>query len=128
MAVDERARRHLHERLDETLGPQAADVLMEELAMLGREQLATRHDVELLRRDMDTGFERLRADLHERLNDQHRYLDQRFDAINDRFDAMNDRFDAMNGRFEAGMRQTLFWMLGVILTVAALAFGAAQLT
>lgn len=146
MAVDERARRHLHERLDETIGPEAADVLMEELALLGREHLATRndvvavrHDVELLRRDMDTGFERLRADLHERLNEQQRYLierfersDERFDAMNERFDAMNARFDAMtttvNARLDAAIRQLLFWMLGAIMTVAGLAFGAAQLS
>lgn len=121
MAVDERARRHLHERLDETIGPEAADALMEELALLGREQLATRHDVELLRRDMEIGFERSRADLHERLNEQQRYLVAQFDAVNERFDTVNERF-------AAGMRQLLFWMLGAMTTVAALAFGAAQLT
>ena len=62
MAVDERARRHLYERLDEILGGEAADTLMEELAFIGREQLARRHDIELLRRDMDAGFAQARTE------------------------------------------------------------------
>lgn len=46
-AVGDRARRHLHERLEATLGHEAADTLMEEIGSLGREQLASRHDVQL---------------------------------------------------------------------------------
>ena len=74
MAVDERARRHLNERLDEILGHEAADTLMEELTFIGREQLARRHDIELLRRDVDVSFAELRAEMATRFDRQTRQI------------------------------------------------------
>ncbi|MBW3664473.1 MAG: hypothetical protein KY469_15335 [Actinobacteria bacterium] len=82
MAVDERARRQMHERLEQAIGIEATDTLMGEIASLRGEQLATRHDVELLGGDMRTGFAELRgetrgaiaelrAEMHEQLGAVH---------------------------------------------------------
>ena len=60
MVVDEQARHRLHERLVEALGEEAAAVLMEQLP---RADVATRQDVEGLRRDLAAVEERLRRDL-----------------------------------------------------------------
>lgn len=53
MAVDERARRVLFERLEETLGREAADTLMSQLSPTGWADVARRDDVAALGGRMD---------------------------------------------------------------------------
>lgn len=113
MAMDARERWLVRDRFDDAIGPEATDLVMEEFAVLGQEQVDIRHEIELLRRDMQTGFERLRADMFER-----------FDTVNERFD---ERFARQSELVEERFRQLLFSMLGVMLTIAVIAFGAARL-
>ena len=110
MAVDERARRHLYERLDDILGHEAADTLMEELTFIGREQLARRHDIELLRRDMDASFAEIRAEFRGEMNTG--FAELRAE---------------MATRFDRQTRQIVFAMIGALFTVAALAVGSGLL-
>ena len=153
MAVDERARRHLYERLDDILGHEAADTLMEELTFIGREQLARRHDIDLLRRDMDAGFaqartelEAVRAELDGGLDAVRSELRGDFETLRGDFEALRGDFEALRGDFEAlrgesttasaelradmatrfdrQTRQIVFAMIGALFTVAALALGS----
>jgi hypothetical protein len=117
MAVDERSRRKLYDRLEEVLGVGQGDVLMEYLPPVGWADVATRRDVEeaaavarrnieataaAARRDvagleqrMTQRFDRLDADLTRRFAG----IDARFDRMDDRFDRIDDRFAGLDDRF-----------------------------
>jgi hypothetical protein len=118
MAIDERTRRHLHERLDAAVGERAADALLEELTVLGRDQLATRHDIDLLRRDMDAGFAALRGEMGGGFAGLRGELGTGLAELRAEF----------HQQMNAQTRQLLFGMGGAVLTVGAMAFGAAQLS
>jgi hypothetical protein len=71
MAVDERARHRLYERLEAVLGPEEATILMEHLPPVGWADVATKRDLDalgaVLRQSMETMEQRIlattRADL-----------------------------------------------------------------
>jgi hypothetical protein len=73
MAIDERARHRLYERLEAVLGPDEAAILMEHLPPVGWADVATKRDLDALeagvRRELDLihrDIEGLRADgLHQ---------------------------------------------------------------
>jgi hypothetical protein len=48
MAVDERARHRLYERLEAVLGPEEASILMEHLPPVGWADVATKHDLDAM--------------------------------------------------------------------------------
>ena len=58
MATDERARAELFERLDGTLGPDAADTLMGHLPPAGWADVATKQDLAQLKAELEASFER----------------------------------------------------------------------
>ncbi len=64
MAVDERARLEMYRRLEEVLGTETADALMAHLPPVGWGDVATKRDVEDVRRDLDVVEQRLRAEMH----------------------------------------------------------------
>jgi len=78
MAVDERSRHELYLKLEETLGPDAATTLMEHLPGVGWADVATKHDLDGLRRDLVYIEERLtlrfEATLHRELARQSRSM------------------------------------------------------
>jgi len=61
--VSERQRLDLYERLGETLGKDHAEVLMEYLPPVGWNDVARRHDVELLRGEVQVLASDLRAEM-----------------------------------------------------------------
>jgi hypothetical protein len=85
MAINEASRHALHGRLDEVLGPDNANTLMEHLPPVGWADVATKHDLQALEGRVDLRFDK---------------VDLRFDGIDRRLDAMDGRFDALEGRFE----------------------------
>jgi hypothetical protein len=111
MAVDERRRHRLFQRLEEVLGPEEAAALMEHLPPVGWADVATKHDLAQLESRVDL-----------------------------RFAAMQVKLDATKHELIAGFRgelvqQTRTMMRTVVLansasvvTVAGLAFAAARLT
>jgi hypothetical protein len=70
--VSERQRLDLYERLGETLGREHAEVLMEHLPPVGWNDVARRHDLDLLRAEMqilrsevDSRLDGLRVEMHQ---------------------------------------------------------------
>jgi hypothetical protein len=142
MALDERARHELFLRLEQVLGPEPAESLMEMMPPVGWADVATKRDLDALEQRIDLRFEA---------------MDHKFDAMDHRFDAMDHRFEAMDHKFEAKFeamnhqleatkhelvalfrgelltavtaqtRTLVLANLGAVLSTAILAFGAAKL-
>lgn len=149
MAGEERERRHLHEQLDEALGGRAADHLLEGMAMLERDQRTTAQAVDLLRADMELGFANLRHEMAGLSSDlRGEMAGLRSDMLGEMGDLRGDlrgemaelrgemiqlradMFELLHQqgqRAESQFRTLLFAMLGTVLTVAAMAFGAASI-
>ena len=74
MAIDERARHQLYLRLEEHLGPEAAETLMEHLPPTGWSEVATKRDLDHLRAlttsDIERMGDRLRAEFHKSISTQ----------------------------------------------------------
>jgi len=143
MVVDERSRHQLYRRLEEVLGPEEATTLIEHLPPVGWADVATKHDLAALEERMDLRFARL----DEHLNGRFDVIDERFKRIDERFDHFDERFNLFDERwndrlmastsdlratFEHELRsQTMtivFGMVGVVLTMAGLAFALVRFT
>lgn len=59
MSIDDRSRQELFQRLDEALGPKAAEVLMAHLPPVGWADVATKHDLAALEERMNLRLERV---------------------------------------------------------------------
>ncbi len=127
MAADEQSRQELYRKAEEVLGARAAIALMEFLPPVGWADVATKHDLAGLEGRMDvrfTGFEQR--------------LDLRFTRIDERFAGLEQQMDEsirawasdLRAGFEHELRaQTMtmmFGLVGVVLTMAALAFALAR--
>lgn len=105
MPVEERRRVELRNVVTSAWGEEAADTLFDLMAPSGHE-LATRQDIEALRRDMDHRFDR---------------MDARFDALEHR---LLERFERRIADAVTSQTRTLvFSQLGALLAIAAIAFG-----
>jgi hypothetical protein len=111
MSTDERARHELHGRLDDVLGPDEATTLMSYLPPVGWADVATKHDLGVLRRDVD----RLRADIGDLRTEN-------------RTDIGNLRAEVRDLRSESTAHVRTFMLASVasVLTTASLAFAAAR--
>jgi hypothetical protein len=78
MAVDERARHSLFLRVEQELGPEAAETLMELLPPVGWADVATKEDLHQLEERislrLDAKLSELRGDLGDRMHAQFRNL------------------------------------------------------
>ena len=128
MALDERARHELFLRLEQMLGSESAETLMEMMPPVGWADVATK-------RDLDT--------LEERMHLRFELVDQRFEMLDQRFETLDQRFETSEHKLMAAFRAELLAQsnvisaqtrtlvmanIGAMLTVATLAFGAARLT
>ena len=114
MAVNERSRRMLYDRLEEVLGVGHGDALMEYLPPIGWADVATRRDVDQLAAEMTHRFERV--------DDRFTVLEARLD---DRFARLSAEITAaFRGEITAAItlqvRQTVFAIIGVLLAVAGI--------
>ncbi len=82
MAIDERDRHRLHQRLDDVLGVAEAATLMSHLPPVGGLDVTTNQQLSAFEARMDARFEA---------------VDSRFEAVDSRFEALQGRMDA---RFE----------------------------
>jgi len=114
MAIDERARHELHRKLEEVLGAEEAATLMAHLPPVGWADVATKHDILLLKQDI--------AQFRE-------YVDLRFQSMEDRFDG---KLDKLEGRLYERLadfaatyaRTTVISVVGSVLSVGGLVFAA----
>ena len=123
MAVDERSRHELYRRLEEVLGPEAATTLIEHLPPVGWADVATKHDLAALEERMELRFARV--------GDRFDRVDQRFDRIEERFDErLGAASSDLRASFEHQLRKQtttmMFGLVGVVMTMAALAFALAR--
>ena len=118
MALDERARHELFLRLEEVLGPESAETLMEMMPPVGWADVATKHDLDALEARMNLRFE---------------LVDQRFELLEHKmlgaFRAeLLATVGAQSDLISAQTRTLVLANIGTLVSVAALAFGAAKLT
>jgi hypothetical protein len=136
MVVDERSRHALYRRLEEVLGPEAATTLIEHLPPVGWADVATKHDL---------------ATLDQRIELRFAHVDEPFNRVDERFNRVDERMDEristatsdLRATFERELRaqgttfghdlraQTttmVFGLVGVVLTMAALAFALVRFT
>ncbi len=119
MNVDERARQQLFQKLDETIGPTAAAILMEHLPPVGWADVATKRDLDALgvatKRDLDAHMVAMERDLdalRQTNRAEHQMLASK-DDLRDLQHKLTVQMIAINS--------------GSMIAVAALAFGAARL-
>jgi hypothetical protein len=114
MALDERARHELFLRLEEVLGPESAETLMEMMPPVGWADVATKHDLDALEERMNLRFE---------------LVDQRFELLEHKLlAALRGELLGQANLISAQTRTLVIANVGTILSMAALAFGAAKLT
>lgn len=117
MALDERSRHALFNRLEETLGQEHASVLMEHLPPVGWADVVTKHDLEQLEARLESRFERLESQ-----------FESRFEQIDSRFETTEHRLLAT---FRAEMigqtRVMVFSMATAFVGVAGVTLAAARL-
>lgn len=142
MVLDERARHELFLRLEQALGPESAETLMELLPPVGWADVATKRDLDGLEERMNLRFELL----DQRVEARFQAVDQRFQAVEQRFDGLDQRFEASENRLLAAFRGELLAAvtaqsnliaaqtktlvmanLGAVLSVATVVFGAVKL-
>jgi hypothetical protein len=123
MAVDERRRAELYERMSATLGPEATATMFDLLPPPG-DRGATAGDVETLSGRMDAAF----VGTDQRFQS----IDQRFEQIDRRFDHLEEKldvsFDALRYELLAAFRGELVTAVSgqtraVIVAVATATFG-----
>jgi hypothetical protein len=139
MAVDERSRHELYRRLEDVLGPDAPTTLIEHLPPVGWADVATRHDLAGLEQRIDLRLDRV----YERFN----RVGEVFNRVDERFNRVDESIEAaradLRATFEHELRaqsssfghelraQTttmVFGLVGVVLTMAALAFALVRFT
>jgi DNA anti-recombination protein RmuC len=96
MAVDERRRSQLYERLAGAVGEEAAGTMFE-LLPPPQTELATTADLERLERKMEHRFELV--------GQRFEQVDQRFEQVDQRFEQVDQRFDHLERLFDERFRQ-----------------------
>jgi uncharacterized protein (DUF3084 family) len=97
MAIDERQRSQLYERLASAVGEEAA-MTMFELLPPPHSDVATTTDIARL----DQRFEAI-DQRFDGIDQRFEAIDQRFEAIDQRFDAIDQRFDSLRRELEGGI-------------------------
>ena len=111
MALDERARHELFLRLEEILGPEPAETLMEMMPPVGWADVATKRDLDAIEQRMDLRFEA---------------LDHKLDGF--KHELLATFRGELLTTVTAQTRTLVLANLGAVLTTAAVAFSAAKLT
>ena len=120
-ALDERARHELFLRLEQVLGPESAETLVEMMPPVGWADVATKRDLDALEARMNLRFE---------------IADQRFEALEHKLLAafrgellaQSNLLIAQSQQITARTRTLLLANVGTVVSLAALAFGVAKLT
>lgn len=135
MSPTDRARAHLYERLDQALGTDAADSLMDHLPPVGWADVATKHDLNQLELRLEMRIDARMDALDAKLSARMDQLDARTDQLDARFDHLEThvdlRIDALEQRLaaalERGIRQGMLATIGAVVTLLTIAAVLTQL-
>jgi hypothetical protein len=111
MSIEEHARHRLHGRLEDVLGTHEASTLMGYLPPAGWADVATKHDLDALRRDVDL----VRIDLREFRSDVRSEMGEIRAEVRD-----------LRSDSATHVRTFMLTTAGSVLTTASLAFAAAR--
>ncbi len=114
MALDERARHELFLRLEQVLGAESAETLMEMMPPVGWADVATKRDLDGLEERMNLRFEAM----------EHKLLA----AFRGELLGQANLITAQSQLITAQTRTLLIANVGTVVSLAALAFGVAKLT
>jgi hypothetical protein len=118
LPIDERVRHELYLALEDVLGADRADHLMDLLPPVGWADVATKTDLAALEQRIDLRF----AAVEER-------MDLRFAAVDLRFEAQDHRFDAkLEHEIRELTRTLLLGLIGAMATMTSLCLAAITLT
>ena len=134
MAVDERQRHMLHEKLDDVLGPDEAATLMEHLPPVGWADVARRSDVdhlaETLRAEFRSGLDGLRVEMHREFGGVRKEFGgvyKEFGEVRKEFGEVHKEIGGIRKEIVAGNRQMVFAIIASQFTAVSLAFAAMSL-
>ncbi|HVE47491.1 MAG TPA: hypothetical protein VNA57_12195 [Acidimicrobiales bacterium] len=109
MSIDDRSRQELFQRLDDALGPKAAEILMAHLPPVGWAEVATKSDLDF----------RLAA-LEDRMNLRFEKLEERIEKVEERV------IGRMHAELAAQSRTMIFAMMSLIFTAVLLTYTAGR--
>lgn len=118
MPVTEESRHRLHQKLDQTIGPEDATTLMEHLPPTGWADLPTRSE-------MNRRFDDLRSEMNHRFD----LVDQRFVELDRRFVAADRRQESLENRIDSLIHEVIrhtWQVVGFIAVIAGLLMAAAK--
>ena len=131
MALHERARHELFLRLQQVLGAEQADTLMEMLPPVGWADVATKRDLDALEERMNLRFglvDQRFAALEQRFDQRFGMVDQQFETLEHKLlAAFRSELLAQSNVIGAQTRTLVLANVGSVLSIAALAFGVARL-
>jgi hypothetical protein len=120
MVVDERARHELFGRLEDVLGAKHAVTLMEHMPPVGWADVATKHDLAVLKRDLDALEERLEL----RIDGVRQELGAQISAMRQEIVAL---FRAeLSSALTAQTKTLMFTVLGALTSMTALVLAAGR--
>ena len=131
MAIDERDRHRLHQRLDDVLGIDEAATLMAHLPPVGWLDVTTNQQLSALGERMDARFETMET----RFNARFEGVDARFEGVDARFEIVDAKIDVLRHEFgeqlALGLRDQLrvlvFTFVACMLTFASVVIAAVKL-
>ena len=128
MAIDERARHRLFERLEAVLGPDEAAILMEHLPPVGWADVATKRDLDALDAGIRHELAANRRE-HDALEAANRREHDALEAANRReHDLIHQDIEGLRGDILHQTRTMVLALSTALVSVGALAFAAARLT
>ncbi len=124
MAIDERDRHRLHQRLDDVLGANEAATLMAHLPPVGWAEVATKHDLAALSREVDSQF----RGVDQRFDALEARMDSRFEAVDARVEALGHQLTtSLSDRLQEQLRVTMFAFVGCLATFSAVMVAAIRI-
>ncbi|MGH9154511.1 MAG: hypothetical protein ACRD1K_01335 [Acidimicrobiales bacterium] len=143
MVVDERSRHELYQRLESTIGADAAGTLMAHLppvgwadvatkADLAQMQAATKADMTQLRQQMDLRFEAVGQQMDLRFEAVGQQMDQRFESADHKLEAMGSRIvgelrKEINDAIVSQTKVFAYSLIGAVMGTGSLVLAAVRL-